>query len=116
MHPTPLDRRLEGSASPAGRAAAIELGILQGLLGVFLVPWFALAIGGTMGLANWDSLLAAPIILAWWSYPLVALGTSIAAWVLFGMRRYGAARWVNRVPLPWVVVGVVLLVWIAVAG
>ena len=114
MHPTPLERPLDLDAPR--RAAAIELGVLQGLFVGYLVPWFFLAIGGTMGLANWDSLLAAPIILAWWIYPFVALGTTIAAWVLFGMRRHGAARWVNRVPLLWVVVGVALILWIVVAG
>ncbi len=114
MHPTSLDRPLDPEAPR--RAAAIELGLLQGLYLGYLVPWFFLAIGGTMGLANWDSLLAAPIILAWWVYPFVKLGTSIAAWVLFGLRRHGAARRVNRVPLLWVVVGLALIVWIVVAG
>ena len=42
--------------------------------------------------------------------------TTIAAWVLFATRRHAAARWVNRVPLPWVTVGLVLLVWILLAG
>jgi hypothetical protein len=114
MHPMPLDRPLDPEAPR--RAAAIELGLLQGLFVGYLVPWFFLAIGGTMGLANWDSLLAAPIILAWWVYPFVALGTTIGAWVLFGLRRHGAARWVNRLPLLWVVVGVALILWIVVAG
>ena len=110
MHPMPPD------TDAPRRAAAIELGLLQGLFVGYLLPWFFLAIGGTMGLANWDSLLAAPIILAWWIYPFVALGTTIAAWVLFGMRRHGAARWVNRVPLLWVVVGLALIVAILLAG
>ena len=113
MHPTPLDRPLDPDAPR--RVAAIELGLLQGLFVGYLVPWFFLAIGGTMGLATWDSLLAAPIILAWWVYPFVALGTTIAAWVLFATRRHGVARWVNRVPLLWVAVGVALIVWIVVA-
>jgi hypothetical protein len=113
MHATRLDRR-----PPHGsrRAAAIELGVLQGLYVVFLLPWIFLAVGGTMGLADWNSVLAAPIVLAWFGYPVVALGTTIAAWVLFGSRRHGAARWVNRVPLAWVVVGAALIVWIVVAG
>lgn len=113
MHPTPLDRRLEDATR---RTAAIELGVLQGLYVMFLLPWLFLAIGGTMGLANWDSMLAAPIVFAWFGYPFVALGTTIAAWVLYASRRDGPARWVNRVPMVWVVVGVVLIVWILVAG
>lgn len=118
-HATPLDRRPGSPAgpTPADRSrTAVELGVLQGLFLLFLVPWFFLAIGGTMGLANWDSPFAALVLLAWWVYPFVALGTTIAAWVLFGTRRHGAARWVNRVPLPWVAVGLALLVWIATAG
>ena len=113
MHPTPLHPRPPDALR---QRTAVELGVLQGLFVVFLVPWFLLAIGGTMGLANWDSVFAVFVILAWWVYPFVALGTTIAAWVLFATRRYGAARWVNRVPLPWVAVGVALLVWIIVAG
>jgi hypothetical protein len=100
----------------ARRAAAIELGVLQGLYVVYLLPWFVLAVGGTMGLANWDSAAAAPIVLAWFAYPFVALGTTIAAWVLFGTRQHATARWVNRVPLVWVVIGVVLIAWIVFAG
>ena len=115
MHATPLDRRPEPAAEPR-RATAIEMGILQGAYLLFLVPWFFLAIGGTMGLANWDSLAAVFVIVAWWVYPVVALGTTIAAWVLFGLRRLGAARWVNRVPLAWVLLGVALVGWIAVAS
>ena len=116
MHATPLDRR-PGPPSPAlRRAAAIELGVLQGLFVLFLLPWFFLAVGGTMGLANWDSAAAAPIVLSWFAYPFVALGTTVAAWVLFATRQHAAARWVNRVPLVWVVVGIALIVWILVAG
>ena len=114
MHPIPLDRPLDPAAPR--RTAAIELGLLQGLFVGYLVPWFFLAIGGTMGLANWESIVAIFVIMAWWAYPFVALGTTIAAWVLFGMRRHGAARRVNRVPLLWVVVGVALILWIVVAG
>ncbi len=118
MHATPPNRwsgPVPGPA-PATERVAQELGLLQVGYLVFLLPWFLLAIGGTMSLANWESILAAFVILAWWAYPFVALGTSIAAWVLVAMRRYGAARWVNRVPLVWVTVGVVLLVWIFLAG
>jgi hypothetical protein len=114
MHPMPLGRPLDPGAPR--RAAAIELGLLQGLFVGYLLPWFFLAIGGTMGLGDSGSSWVVPVILAWWIYPFVALGTTIAAWVLFGMRRHGPARWVNRVPLLWVVVGVALIVWIVVAG
>jgi hypothetical protein len=101
---------------PSRRPAAIELGVVQGVFVLFLAPWLLLAVGGTMGLANTESGLAVLVILAWWSYPLVVLATTIAAWVLFGLHRLGAARWVNRVPLVWVAVGVVLLVWIWLAS
>jgi hypothetical protein len=114
MHPMPLDRPPAPEAPRRG--AAIELGLLQGLFVGFLVPWFFLAIGGTMGLGDSGSSWVVPVILAWWIYPFVALGTTIAAWVLFGLRRLGAARWVNRVPLLWVVVGVALIVWIVAAS
>ncbi len=115
-HAPPLDRRPTELPAAPRRAAAIELGVLQGLYVVYLLPWFFLAVGGTMGLATWDSAAAAPIVLAWFAYPFVALGTTIAAWVLFGTRQHAAARWVNRVPLVWVVVGVALIGWIVVAG
>lgn len=116
MHPTPAGRYDMPVPDALRRRTAIELGVLQGCYLVYLLPWFLLAIGGTMGLANWESVFAVFVILAWWAYPFVALGTTIAAWVLFGLRRHPAARWVNRLPLAWVVVGVVLLVWIVVAG
>ncbi|MGY1752248.1 hypothetical protein [Blastococcus sp. SYSU D01042] len=114
VHAPPVDRH--PSPDAARRAAAIELGVLQGLYLLFLLPWFVLAVGGTMGLANWDSAAAAPIVLGWFAYPFVALGTTIAAWVLFASRQHAAARWVDRVPLVWVVVGVVLVGWILLAG
>ncbi|MDT0278317.1 hypothetical protein [Blastococcus goldschmidtiae] len=117
MHATPAGRHdapVPGP-DPARRGAAQELGLLQVCYLVFLLPWFLLAIGGTMGLANWESIVAAFVILAWWAYPFVALGTAIAAWALFATRRHGAARWVNRVPLVWVLVGVALLLWIWLA-
>ncbi len=116
MPATPLDRRPDEPATASRRATALELGILQGAYLLFLLPWFFLAVGGTMGLANWDSIAAVFVILAWWVYPVVALGTTVAAWVLFGNRLLGAARWVNRAPLAWVLVGVALIGWIAVAG
>ncbi|MBN1091165.1 hypothetical protein JKP75_00265 [Blastococcus sp. TML/M2B] len=109
----PLDRR---PVDAPRREAALELGVLQGLYLVYLLPWFVVAIGGTMSLANWESMASVAIIFAWFGYPFVALGTTIAAWVLFGTRRYATARWVNRVPLAWVVVGVALIAWIVVAG
>lgn len=115
MHPTQQDLRPPELLAER-RASAIELGVLQGAYLLYLLPWFFLAIGGTMGLGNWNSLLAAPVIFAWWIYPVVALGTTVAAWVLFGTRRHVAARRVNRVPLLWVLVGVALIGWIVVAG
>lgn len=118
MHPTPVGAygAPVPGPGPARERTAMELGFLQVCYLVFLLPWFLLAIGGTMSLANWESVFAVFVILAWWAYPFVALGTTIAAWVLFATRRHAAARWVNRVPLPWVAVGLVLLVWILLAG
>ncbi len=57
MPATPLDRRPDEAG--LRRTTAIELGILQGAYLLFLVPWFFLAIGGTISLANWDSIAAA---------------------------------------------------------
>lgn len=118
--PTPWTPTPWGPVAPTApeprRPAAIELGVLQGVFVLFLLPWLLLAVGGTMGLANSESDAAVLVILAWWSYPLVILGTTIAAWVLFGMRHLGAARWVNRIPLVWVLVGAVLLTWIWLAS
>lgn len=89
---------------------------MQGGYLLFCLPWFLLAIGGTMSLANWDSIAAVFVILAWWLYPLVVLVAAVVAWSLFAGRRLPAARWVNLVPAPWVLVGVALLAWIALAG
>ncbi len=116
MHTTPAGRYDAPVPDPLRRRTATELALLQGGYVLYLLPWFFLAIGGTMGLGDSGSSWVVPVILAWWLYPFVALGTTIAAWVLFGMRRHGAARTVNRVPLLWVAVGVLLLVWILVAG
>ena len=116
MHPTPLDRPLGRARVRRERAAAIELGLLQGLFVGYLLPWFFLAIGGTMGLANWDSVLAVVVILAWWATRSSRSARRSRPGCCSAMRRHGAARWVNRVPLLWVVVGVALIVWIAVAG
>ena len=119
MHPTPWSpypATTPGPPPAPRRPTAIELGVLQGMFVLFLLPWFLLAIGGTMGLANTESTLAVLVVMAWWSYPVVAVVTSVFAWVLFGVRRLGPARWVNRVPLVWVLVGVVLLTWIWLAA
>ena len=113
---TPLDPPA-GPASPrARRGGAWELGLVQAAYLLFCLPWFLLAIGGTMSLANWDSLLAPLIILAWWLYPGVFVVSAVTAWALFANRLVTAARWVNLAPVPWVLVGVVLLTWIALAG
>ncbi|MGY2002737.1 hypothetical protein [Blastococcus sp. SYSU DS1024] len=104
-------------ADPAARRrAAIEIGVLQGLYVLFLLPWFMVAIGGVMAAGTAGTTLAALLIYAWFGYPFVALGTTVAAWVLFGTRSTAAARWVNRVPLLWVVVGGAVLTWVFTAG
>ena len=100
----------------ARRRAAIELGVLQGLYVLFLLPWFMVAIGGVMAAGSANSSIAALVIYAWFGYPFVALGTTVAAWVLFGARSTAAARWVTRVPLLWVVVGAGVLTWVFTAG
>ena len=100
----------------ARRRAAIELGVLQGVYLLFLVPWFGIVVAGAMGAGSSGSLLAVLLFYVWAGYPLVALGTTVAAWVLFGTRRWAAARWVNRVPLLWVLLGSALLTWVFLAG
>lgn len=100
----------------ARRRAAIELGVLQGLYVLFLLPWFMVAIGGVMAAGSAGTTLAALLIYAWFGYPFVAVGTTVTAWVLFGTRHEAAARWVNRVPLLWVVVGGAVLTWIFTAA
>jgi isoprenylcysteine carboxyl methyltransferase (ICMT) family protein YpbQ len=107
--PTPSDRA-------ARRRGAIELGVLQALYLLFLGPWFLVGIGGAMGMANVTSFWAALPIYAWFGYPFVAVTTTVVAWVLFATRHLSAARWTNRVPLLWVVVGVGLLTWVFTVG
>ena len=98
------------------RRAAIELGVLQGLYVLFVVPWFLLSVAGAMAAGSSGSLLAVLLIYAWFGYPLVALGTTIGSWVLFGTGHPAAARWLNRLPLLWVVVGAALLAWMFIAS
>lgn len=105
-----------GGPPPSRRGLAWELGIVQGGYLLFCLPWFLLAVGGTMSLANWNSVLAVFVILAWWCYPVVFVVGTVVAWSLFGARLLTAARWVNLAPAPWVLVGVVLLAWIFLAG
>ena len=100
----------------ARRRTAVELGVLQGCYVLFLAPWFLVAIGGVMGMANVTSVWAALLVYVWFGYPFVAVTTTVTAWVLFGGRRLAAARWTNRVPLLWVVVGAAVLTWILTAG
>jgi hypothetical protein len=111
---TPLDP--SAAPRPPRRGSAWEIGLIQGGYLLFCLPWFLLAIGGTMSLANWDSLLAPLIILAWWVYPVVVVASAVTAWALYASRLVRAARWVNLVPVPWVVTGVVMLTWIFLAG
>ncbi|CCG01227.1 hypothetical protein [Blastococcus saxobsidens] len=98
------------------RRTAVELGVLQVGYLLFLAPWFLVAIGGAMGMANANSSWAALLIYGWFGYPFVAVTTTVIAWVLFGTGRLAAARWTNRVPLLWVVVGAAVLTWIFTAG
>jgi hypothetical protein len=102
--------------APTRRRAAIELGVLQGVYLLFLVPWFAIVIAGAMGTGDSGSLLAVLLFFLWAGYPLVALVTTVVAWVLFANRSHAAARWVNRVPLLWVVLGCALLAWVFLAA
>ena len=99
----------------ARRRTALELGVLQAVYLLFLVPWFGIVIAGAMGAGSSGSLLAVLLFYVWAGYPLVALETTVLAWVLFANRRHPAARWVNRVPLLWVVLGSALLTWVFLA-
>jgi hypothetical protein len=88
-----------------------RLFVLQAVYAVFLPVWFALAIAATMGLANTDSLWAAPAILVVWLYPVAAVIAGAVSHAVWQRRPRQAQRW-NLLPLPWVVVGAALLVWI----
>ncbi|TKJ23435.1 hypothetical protein [Blastococcus sp. CCUG 61487] len=101
---------------PSRRRAAWELGLAQGVYLLFLLPWFVLGVGGTMGLASWESDLAVLILLAWWIYPVVFVAGVAVSWSLFAGRLVTAARWVNLAPAPWVLLGLGLIVWILLAG
>ncbi|MCF6507701.1 hypothetical protein E9549_09825 [Blastococcus sp. MG754426] len=90
--------------------------MLQGLYVLFLLPWSMVAVGGVMAAGSAGTTLAALLVYAWFGYPFVAVGTAVTAWVLFGTRHEVAARWVNRVPLLWVVVGGAVLTWVSTAG
>lgn len=98
------------------RRAAIELGVLQGVYLLFLAPWYAIVIAGAMGAGSSVYLFAMVLFYVWAGYPLVALVTTVLAWMLFANRRLAAARWVNRVPLLWVVLGSALLTWVFLAA
>jgi hypothetical protein len=98
------------------RRAAVELGVLQGVYLLFLVPWFGIVVAGAMGAGSSGSLLAVLLFYVWAGYPLVVLATTVIAWVLFANRSLAAARWVNRGPLLWVVLGTGLLLWVFTAA
>jgi hypothetical protein len=69
-----------------------------------------------MGAGSSGSLLAVLLFYVWAGYPLVVLATTVIAWVLFANRSLAAARWVNRGPLLWVVLGTGLLLWVFTAA
>lgn len=85
--------------------------VLQVVYGLFVVPWFALAIAATMGLANTDFPWSAPGILFTWLYPVAVLVACVGSHAVWSRSPRAAHRW-NLVALPWVVVGVGLLAWI----
>lgn len=89
--------------------------MLQTLFVLLAPVWFFVAVGGTMSLAAWESPLATPVVYAFWSYPLVVLAAAATAWVLFATGALRAARWCNRMPVPWLVVSLAVLVWVATA-
>lgn len=93
------------------RARRLPLLLLQGVYAVFLPVWLALSIAATMGLANTDAWWAAPGVLFVWAYPLVAVGAVVVSHLLWA-RNPRRAHLINALPLPWVVIGAALLLWI----
>lgn len=100
------------TAPPEAQPRRRPLVVLQVAYALFLPLWFAISIAATMGLANTPQWWAAPALLAVWLYPLVAVVAVVASHVLL-TRRPGAARWWNLLPLPWLLAGGALLLWIA---
>lgn len=97
------------TAAPPRR---LPLVVLQVAYAVFLPLWFALSIAATMGLANTPQWWAAPALLAVWAYPVVAVVAVVVSHVLLGQHPRAARLW-NLLPLPWLVLGLALLLWIA---
>jgi hypothetical protein len=97
------------AAAPPRR---LPLLALQAAYLLFLPVWFALSIAATMGLANTAQWWAGPPLLAVWAYPLVALVAVVVSHVLLARQARTAGRW-NLLPLPWLVAGAALLLWIA---
>ena len=93
------------------RARRWPLVLPQVAYALFLVLWFPLSVAATMGLANTPAWWAPPALLGVWLYPVALLVAVVVSHLLLS-RRPGAARLWNLLPLPWVVVGLGLLVWI----
>jgi hypothetical protein len=87
---------------------------LQAAYVLFLAVWFPLSIVATMGLANTAAWWATPALLWTWAYPLAVLVAVVVSHALLA-RHPRAARWWNLLPLPWMVAGGALLVWMFTA-
>lgn len=98
---------------PVSKAALAWLVVSQLGYMLSLLPWLAMAGLSVMAFdtpgstANWQPWLLVSMI---WSYPIIALGCSVAAWVFFARKRGTAACIATSAPLLLIVPFLLLLV------
>jgi hypothetical protein len=73
--------------------------VSQGFTMISFLPWLVLAGLAVMAFDSGVSTEAVVFVGAVWSYPLLALGADVAAWVLFGLKKGKAALVVTSLPL-----------------
>ena len=93
------------SAAPSGCGPLVWM-ILTQLLGLLsLIPWFFAAVASVMSYDKGVTFAANLLAAAVWSYPLLPVGCSILAWILYALKRRRAAVVVTTLPVLLVLLG-----------
>jgi hypothetical protein len=97
-----MDATLEKNGTTGGWRRWGGLGWLvvsQGMTLLSFLPWLVLAGLAVMAFDSGVSTEAVLFVGAIWSYPLLALGAAVAAWILFALKKGKAALVVTSLPL-----------------